>query len=147
MLSIGCSTPDFYGNETLEGMANHYELGGSFKSVPEWELYEVEGKYHLDLHITGGVRSKDYNFNLIQRPVVKPKARITKIEIISSEQVDVLFSGDAEIKGTATLGSRSRKQLRKMCNDNGVLTIRITTTVKTILYRMKRTKTSILNIT
>jgi hypothetical protein len=146
MFSIGCSSPDFYGNKTLEEMADHYERGGSFVSQPAWEIYEIDGRYHLDLHITGGVRSKDYNFNLIQRPVSESDVEILKVEIFNSERTDVLFEERMEINGAMRLGSRTQKQLEKMCGDDGFLNVRITTTTKVLLYRMKKESTSILDI-
>lgn len=144
---IGCSGPDFYGNHRLEVISDYYARGGKFKSRSAWKNFEMIGGYHLYLSVSGGAHSSDYNFNLIAEPEVKTQAVVKRLEIIHDGGVEIIFKGSKKIGGAIFLGARKSGELRNLCDQKGVLNVRVITSEKVIEYKMQRKKTSVLDAT
>lgn len=146
ILQSSCSGPDYYGDPLGAQIYSYYRGGGSFDHKPEWSGYELDHKYHVYLHMPGGAHSDDYVFNLLQFPKVETNVKILRAEIISEKEIDTIFSGTKKISSSTFLGRRSGRTLRKLCDKNKILTVRVTTTEKVITFKMKLQKTSILDI-
>jgi hypothetical protein len=139
---------DFYENKNSQELYDHYRSNGGadwldpkfFSDKPKWRTYVLEQSFHAVFQLPQAPESLGCRFRLSPLPEVKNSVIVKKVEVISSKGNDVIFNGSKKLNEPIEFGTRTHKQLRKMCDKDDYLTVKLTTSEKNIIYKFKRTK-------
>ena len=110
---------DYYDNENIDSLVHHYNYIEShnklaFSDKPEWRNYAFDNKFHLVLNVYQG--HSGCRIRLDQYPEMKNSVSVKRVEVISNKGNDIVFDGLKKITGPVEFGTRTHKELRRLCH-------------------------------